>query len=286
MNTLDELRNAKHGGLNAAHLALVEPEMNGGRISPGRIDTLASHPGVSALTISGLYQDTLEYLVNRYGTQLEHINFWKSPHITDFSPLESLPQLRQVAGYWNQKASRLWDFRKTPKLRGLDFHDFNHVTDLVDLTNTISLEELSFGGKIWVKTGYRTLDPLSSLAGLKQLSFSATGIEDGRIEPLAALTQLEGLDFSANLFSLEQLAWLRTRLPASVASTVLTAIRPIGRPFDRNGKRIDCLVMGKKGPFLDSVKDAVRVTKYQSRFDTAQGFFEAHPLAGPDALAG
>lgn len=286
MQNLDELRTGDNFGPRPGHLSLVEPEMNGGKISRERIDTLASQPGISALTISGLQQDTLEYLVSHYGPQLRHIHFWKCPRIADFSPLESLPELQQVAAYWNQKATRLWDFRKTPRLRGLGFKDFNHVTDLADLAYATSLEELNFGGMISVKTGYRTLDPLSGLTQLKQLSFSAKGIEDERIEPLAALTQLDELEFSASLFTLEQLAWLRAHLPVSAASSVLVAVRPISQPFERSGKRIDCLVMGKKGPFLDSVKDVARMGKYQDRFDRALWFFGTNPLAALEDFAG
>lgn len=124
-----------------------------------------------------------------------------------------------VSFYWNQRATRLWDLRKTPKLAGLHFDDFTRLHDLVDLARGTSLVELEFGDAVWDTSVFDSLEPLSALAGLRSLAFSAKKITDGRVEPLAALRKLESLSFASRLFATEQVAWLRAHMrPASLHS--------------------------------------------------------------------
>lgn len=105
-------------------LNLVLPEIGGGRFDESHVDALEPHPGVSALRVSGLDQKTFEALLRRHGARFSAIQFWKCPRIADLSPLEDLPNLRLVSFYWNQRATRLWDLKRTPILTGLHFDDF------------------------------------------------------------------------------------------------------------------------------------------------------------------
>jgi hypothetical protein len=171
-----------------------------------------------------------EALISRHGSQFSAIQFWKCPRLTDFTPLESLPDLRLVSFYWNQRASRLWDLTKTPALVGLHFDDFTRLHDLSDLAAGDSLVELEFGDAVWDTSVFESLDPLAELQSLRDLKLSAKRINDGRIEPLAALQALRALSFSAKQFTTAQVAWLRARLPDSLRCEALEPMRHLSPP--------------------------------------------------------
>ncbi|WP_395703933.1 hypothetical protein, partial [Aquabacterium sp.] len=247
--------------------ALVQRELNGGKASIDELARLADRPEVTTLTVSGLEPKTLEFLCSRFGQQLTAIHFWKCPRLPDLSPLEQMPRLTQLAFYWNQKATRLWDFRKTPALRGLQFDDFGKLERLDDLARAASLDTLVFGNAVWNKFSCASLEPLAGLRGLKVLAFNAKAIGDGRLAPLAALTGLAELDFPSNLFRTEQLAWLRAQLPATVSTSVLQAWRPLRQPLTLRGRSLDVLLCGKGKPFLSSTADAARIARHVAEFD-------------------
>ena len=134
---------------------------------------------------------------------------------------------------------------------------------LDDLAAGSSLEELAFGNAVWVTSSYATLDPLAGLGQLRDLNFSAKRILDGRIQPLASLTKLETLSFPTNLFTTEQCAWLRARLPNSATGRVLEPLMKLDKPLV-SGK--DTLVIGKRKPWLNSATDRERIAGYEARF--------------------
>src|SRR5262249_27873884 len=152
-------------------------------------------------------QSTFEQLIERYGSRFSGIYFWKCPRIVDLTPLEALSNLRFAAFFWNQRTTRLWNFSRTPKLRGLFLKDFTRLHDLSDLRAASSLDELEIGCMIWRTAVFHSLKPFQSLLQLKALCFDAKLIEDGRIEPLAQLQNLQSLAFPANQFTTRQVAW-------------------------------------------------------------------------------
>lgn len=261
---------------------LVQAEVGGGRLSSRDLTVLDEHPDAIALTASGLDQSTFEALVATYGRRFSGLHFWKCPRIVDLSPLEHLPHLTHVAFYWNQRADRLWDFTRTPKLRGLQFRDFTQLHDLRDLRAAISLQELRFGDAIWPKSRFESLEPIGELEQLKRLALDAKRIEDGRVEPLARLVQLETLEFPPNMLTTRQVAWLRARLSESVQSTTLTPILTVEGLRSSNGKKLDRLVIGKRKPFLNSSLDAARIKRYEKEFWEMVNAFRQNPAAQPD----
>lgn len=252
-----------HIGARPWMLNLVLPEIGGGKATAKDLEPIAESPDATAIRMSGLDQGTFEHFVSVYGRQFTGIHFWKCPRIADLSPLQDLPQLTHVAYYWNQRTSRLWDFSATPNLRGLHFEDFTRLNVLDDLAAGSSLEELAFGNAVWVTSVYATLDPLAGLGRLRDLNFSAKRILDGRIQPLASLTKLESLSFPTKLFTTEQCAWLRARLPDSATGRVLEPLMKLDKPLV-NGK--DTLVIGKRKPWLNSATDGERIAGYQAKF--------------------
>src|SRR5574338_562956 len=126
----------------------------------------------------------------------------------------------------------------------------HYISEVADAP---ALEDLRFGDRVWSKYILNTLGPIGECTTLKSLAFSAKKILDGRIEPLARLRQLEHLWFPSNIFSTEQVAWLKAHLPTTVVSTVLNAYRTIDRPLRISGKEKDTWIVGKGKPFLSSV---------------------------------
>lgn len=263
---------------------LVLREIGGGKLAAGDLDAIALQPDATALRVSGLDQATFEKLVEQHGQQFTAIQFWKCPRIQDFSPLESLPDLAVVSIYWNQRTSRLWNLAKTPKLRGLEFEDFSRLRDLEDLRNAVAIEELSFGDKVWVTASVASLEPLTAVKTVRRLSFALRKVEDGRIQPLARLTMLERLKCSSNLFTTEQLAWLRAHLPDTVESRVLAPVEQFDKPLPNpngHGPDRDVLVMGKRKPFLNSHADAGRLQRHIDEYWKMVARFREDPSLEP-----
>jgi hypothetical protein len=202
--------------------------------------------------------------------------------VADLSPLEDMPRLTHVAFYWNQRATRLWNFARTPALRGLHFDDFAKLDRLDDLAAATSLDTLVFGNAVWNKFAIRTLEPLAALGTtLRHLVFNAQAIGDGRIEPLARLRALATLDFPSHLFTTEQIAWLRARAPAALESTALEPLRRLHSPLMWRGKPLDVLIAGKGKPFLSSQADATKLARYVEAFQQARERFAADPTLVP-----
>lgn len=261
---------------------LVLPEIGGGRIEESHLAAIGENAGARALRISGLDQATFESLVARYGRQFSAIEFWKCPRIADLSPLEHLPDLQLVAFYWNQRATRLWNMARNPRLTGLCFEDFTRLHDLRDLQTGASLEELEFGDVVWSTSVFESLEPLAALSGLRSLNFNAKRIDDKRIEPLGELTRLEALRFPPRQFTSRQVAWLRARLPASLESASLTPLVQLERPLELRGKTRDVLLVGKRKPFLNSVTDAARIRRHVNGFVQMVDNFRQDPTLKPD----
>ena len=266
---------------------LIQPEMSGGRTTAADLEAISARPEATALRVSGLDQKTFERLVTRYGSQFDAIYLWKSARVADLTPLETLPQLRRVAFYHNQRATRLWDLRRTPHLVGLQFENFSRLHALDDLGTGTTLQELDFGHALWNTPEFESLSPLETLGSLRRLSFNARRIDDGRIQPLASLPQLDWLAFPPNLFTTSQVAWLRARLPDSVQSTVLGPLFPLGPIRNLSDDTIteldkNVLVVGRRKPALNSRRDEPRIQRYVEEFTTLVRKFRDDPGAPPD----
>jgi len=281
IGALADLTEWRQGAYPEWHLNLVLRDVGGGRQTRQGLDAIAEVPSATALNVSGLDQAGFEYLVTRHAERLTAIHFWKCPRIVDLSPLETLPGLTHVAFYWNQRATRLWNFAKTPRLAGLSLRDFTRLPRLDDLAGATSLDDLRFGNAVWAKWEVETLAPLSGLSNLRTLNFNPKRIRDNRIEPLADVVGLTDLDFPSGLFSVSQLCWLRARLPDSVVSTVLAPFRMLRQPLEFRGKSLDVLVNGKRGPFLSSTADQLRISRLEAAFDARVTRFRADRSLSP-----
>lgn len=279
-NNLLELRRAS-GAQTSWFLDLGQPEVGGGRFDLGQLSKIDANPGAVALRVSGLDQSTFERLVSSYGTQFKAIEFWKCPKLEDLTPLEDLSGLRMVSFYWNQRSARLWNLACNPQLTALRLEDFTRLHSLDDLDAGQALRELVLGDAVWMKSTFETLEPLATLAGLVSLSLHPKRIDDGRVQPLGSLTNVERLSIPTNLFTTEQIAWLRARLPEAVESRALAALLPLTKPLELDGKTRDVLLIGKRKPFLNSKLDAARIRNHVLRFEEMVTTFRGDPGLDP-----
>ncbi len=257
-------------------------DASGGRITKAEIDVIKEFPRATEIAISGLTQDTFEYFVENYGHQFKAVIFWKCPLVGSLKAMEYLDQVEYIVYFWNQRAEHLWDFSKTKSLKGFCYDDFTHMHDISEVADASALEDLRFGNRVWPKYILNTLGPIKECAALKRLSFSAKKIVDGKIEPLAHLKQVEHLWFPSNLFSTEQVAWLKAHLPDTVVSKVLNAYRTIERPLKTSGKDKDTFIVGKGKPFLSSVEDKARISRYVEQFNEMHQWYLENPKTLPD----
>jgi hypothetical protein len=278
--SLRDLHPAYHG--DPPWLMTVSPEIGGRRLDESQLAVIGEHPGARALRIDWLDQATFERFVSVYGAQFLAIEFSKCPRIADLSPLEDLPDLRLVEFYWNQRATRLWNVSRNPRLTGLRFENFIRLHDLRDLQAGVSLQELAFGDTIWSKSVFESLEPLAALDGLRSLEFNAKRIDDGRIEPLGELMRLETMRFPTNMFTTRQVAWLRARLPASLKSDSLAPVIHFKLTPDDEGETRDVLLVGQRKPFLNSVSDAARIQRHVDGFWQMVDDFRRDPTLKPD----
>jgi hypothetical protein len=267
---------------NDNYLSFIQRDISGGRISKQEIDSIEQYPNANEIAISGLTQDTFEYFVENFGRQFRAIIFWKCPLVQDLEAMAFLDEVEYIVYYWNQRVEKLWDFSKTKSLKGFSFKDFRKIHDISAISESPLLEELHFGDAVWSKCILNTLQPLRECVSLKNLSFSAKKILDGKIEPLANLTNLDQLFFPANQFSTEQVAWLKAHLPHSITSISLQAFWTIENPINMNGKNKDTLIVGKRKLLLDSIQEKDRLGKYVSQFNDMYHWYLENPTASPN----
>ena len=102
---------------------------------------------------------------------------------------------------------------------------------------------------------------------------------------MAELQSVEQLAFPGNLFSTEQVAWLKARLPAGLKSEALQPYWKIESPLNISGKLKDTFIVGRRKPFLSSEADQARVEKYAQEFDRRVAWFKNNPNKLPDDFA-
>jgi len=232
---------------------------------------------ITRLEITGLKQEGFNHLIEKYGMQFKHISFFKCPLISTFEKLELLEDIESISFYWNQRAERLWDLSKNPKLKSISIDDFTRLHKLDDLTYSKSLEEIRFGDKVWDSLVLETLTPLCNVRNLKKLSFSAKKIEDFSIAPLTKIENLDELEFPSNLFPSEKVAWLTAHIGHRVKSKVLAPYFTTTSAIPSNGKSIDTYIVGKRKPSLDSKKDVERIKKYVNKFNSLVEYYKTNP---------
>jgi hypothetical protein len=242
---------------------LIQKEIGGGKISKKQIDD--SNLSKGKVIISGLNQDTFEYLIQHYGNNLIELELFKCPRIEDYTPLEACPNIETITIFWNQKAKNFWNCEPNKRLKSLIINDCIHIHTLDLIAKSKSLINLSFGNTVWPKTKLNTLSPLKNMKSLESLTLTLNKIVDRSIEPISKIVNLKKLNFPSNLFSTEQVAWLKAHLKTNIESKVLS----FGFPFQYsiNDKIYTKFrIVGKRKPVLDNT-EINHIKQYEDDFN-------------------
>ena len=124
--------------------------------------------------------------------------------VADASPLERFSALEFVV-FEGQKMTRFWNTAKNPKLKMLTVWMNKNLKSLDGLENALSLECLQFYASFSDVAVHKVASfaPISKLAHLKELVFSATEPLDHHIDDLIGLPSLQYLWISSNVFPME-----------------------------------------------------------------------------------
>lgn len=262
---------------------LIQSGLDGGETTIEQIAALDDAPDAVVLRISGLTQRPLEYLVGRYADRFVEIEFFKCTRLSDLSPLEGLRSPTTIKLYDNRRATALWDLSRTPSIQSLEFADFRKLTDLASISSGHQLRSLSFGNRLWNTAVFQSLEPLAALSDLESLSFNAKAVLDDRAAPLGALQALRSIEFPVGLFTKQQVAWLRAKLPMCAAEEALQATRSWAAMPTRSGRVNDTRIAGRGERSYDAKMDAARIAQKVAEFELMVQHFKTHATATADA---
>lgn len=252
------------------------------KLSTKEVDILQDAPGIKKIRIIGLNQELFDYFINNYAQNYESIFLHQCPRIHDWSAFESLPEIKSIRIYWNQKATSFWNFSKNPQLTRFQFEDVLKISKLDELAEAKSLIELDFGNAIHSKFILKSLRPIKNLVNLKVLSFNFKKIEDDSFLILAEMPNLEKINFPIGKFTTEEVAWLKARLKGKAKEEMYDATiqtKPI--ESGTKNKTLDTFIVGKGKPWLSSQDDAQRIQKYVDNYKKMVQWFEENPNMRP-----
>ena len=239
----------------------------GGKLCKDEIDRIAEHPDAKSISIGGLRQDTFEYFIRTYGRQFRYISIFDGALIEDWSLLETLPELEALYWFGNQKITGLCDMSKSCSLKALELSDFTKLHDLSGVEKAPALEWFGFGDAVWRTSELESLRPLAD-TNIRRLSFSGKTIRDMDISFIPQMKSLEVFDFPANLFAMEEVAWLAGKCP----NVEGYALRPyietkVYNPETNKADIPGVLLVGKRKPTIAIAGNEKRIANHVAKFN-------------------
>jgi hypothetical protein len=260
-----KITNAENGKID---FTLYQKELNGGKVSIEEIDSLKNYENINNLSISGLNQNTFEYLIKHYGTRFSKLTLFKCPRIHDFSPLETINNLQEIDIFWNQKSENLWNFDKNRKLEKITLSDIKKLNHLNHFNDNNTIKYLDINSGFTGTTAIDTLKPLKSCKKLIELNICINKLLDDDIAPLAEISSLSKLHFPPNLFTTEQIAWLKAKADDKIMCDLFDGIFKINITYFGTEEYIpDTIIVGKRKPSLNSIRDKSKIEKYLESFN-------------------
>lgn len=245
-------------------------DIGGGKIRYSDIDRLKKFPGAEVVRISGLRQDTFEYFIRTYGHRLKAIDFFKNKLVEDWSLLGTLPGLEYVHFFANQRIESLWDMSNNLSLRGLSINDFSRLHSIEKIGTAPALKYFDIGNAIWDKATVESFLPLAG-TGIEELSFTGKRIDDNDLSFLSSMNHLKRFDFSTNMFSTEQVAWIAANFPRVEGF----AIKAMLEYTDYDNPSV--IIVGKRKPHLPVAGNENRIQRYIDSFESLKRRFKGVP---------
>lgn len=191
--------------------------------------------------------------------------------VQDISAIAHIKGLQHLAIRWNTKLSDIAPLTALPQLIALSLENTPKVYDLNPLASLTKLIALDYSGGTPTSAfnKAKTLAPIGKLHMLRDLCLTNIRVDDNSLKPLATCQALETLSVQYR-FPTEDYAFLAAKLPNTKCDSFAATV-PVNRKLLGGG--IDTLVVGKRKPFLDSNKDAARITKYEIEFERMKNEF-------------
>ena len=275
-----------HFSDNALHLHEPDWDIGGGKLTTQGIDELAKHPDAECISISGLRQDTFEYLIRTFGPQLKAICFFKNKLVEDWSLLGTLPKLEYVYWFGNQRIDRLWDMHENQALKGLLISDFSRLHSIEGIEKARALRYFSIGNAIWSMMAVDSLMPLAKTK-ITDLEFFGRKISDGDLSFFSSLHDLQSFNCALNLFPTEQYAWIAANCPKAEGR----ALHPkedgpvyVTRKGGPDTGLPGTYIIGKRKPALTYEGNEAKIQKYVDSFERMKKEYRGIPFkeAFPD----
>lgn len=254
-------------------------DIGGGTISIEDIDKLNDFPDTDVVTISGLHQDTFEYFIKTYGTQLRAIRFFKNKFVEDWSLLGTLPKLEYVHFFANRRISSLWDMSRNTALSGLCIQDFTKLDSIEGIETAPALKEFQIGNAVWSNMILKSLMPLAN-ANIEKFLFCGKSIIENDFSFLSDMPNLKQFDFPTNMLTTEQVAWIVANFP-DIDGYALKATIDFAVASD---SAAEVLIVGKRKPILAVEGNEKRIERYIHNFEALKKKYRGIPYktAFPD----
>lgn len=238
---------------------LIEPPREGAdykTMVTTDVDILLSHPTAEIVECVRMNDKCLAYLAENYGRQIKALMLTNCTRINDLSPIEQMPELEYVVIVWNQRADRLWDMSRNPKLRCLSLQDFTRLKALDGIEKASALRMLDlFTGGVFSKWELYSLNCLSGMK-LHCINLGITKLTDESLGFLEDLPELETFDFPPRLFDTKKVAWVYANLPEIQG-------RSIG-PYESG---CGITAVGKRGREYSAATDKAKIKKCVEQFN-------------------
>lgn len=255
------LSNFESSNRSLFDLYIVQNEIGGGVTTIEELERIGEYPDAKSLIISGLNQETFEYLIEHFGNQFEAISFWKNKMVCDLSPLGDLRNLKYVHYFFNQRAEKLWNMKRNEGLTGLAIYDFSRLHSIEAVTDAPNLKYFSIGNKVWSKMDIESLKPLVH-SNIEHFAWSGNKILDNDYLCIAQ-SQIRELDMSIARFKMDELA----RLVASIPDLKGTITKPYTEgSVTEYGTRTTWYFLCKGKRKLIKGKDEAKLEKYLTEY--------------------
>ena len=243
-------------------VSIIQNEIGGGKTELDQLKHIEEYPNAKSLIVSGLNQESFEYLIKRFGNQFEAISFWKNKLISDLSPLSDLSNIKYVHFFFNQRVVNLWDMKHNENLTGLAIYDFSKLHSIENVVTAPNLEYFSIGNLICSKMEIESLKPLIN-SSISHFAWWGNKVLDNDYMCLAK-SHITELDMNIARFKIDELA----RLIASIPNLKGTITKPYreGSVIERD-KRTTYYFLCKGKKRLVKGKDDDRFEKYLIDFN-------------------
>lgn len=233
------------------------------RLTPELIDReMEVYPrSRTIIALNSVTQEGLEHFVHTYGSTYRTIHLCWEGGVKDLSPLGDLPELESVL-LFAQRCERLWDMSRNGKLRVLVVDSCRKLT-----TRPCMLETAPALETVWYLGGAESTHQMASLQGfanlpaIREIRLESVRLQDRSLDFLATVPTLETFDFEPQLFTTEEIAWMRAHYP-DLGGEFLRAYGP-SYPGADSWVRVS----GSRKPELRLPEDQAKLGRYISSFE-------------------